>query len=87
MRSTAVSALHEPPFAARRHADTDEVAAQSLDWARHLGLVDAGARWHRLRRAAGPHLHGRPYHSRRHLRHRRHNDRGTWLVVVDDACD
>ncbi|MEV4482294.1 terpene synthase family protein [Micromonospora coxensis] len=87
MRSTAVSALHEPPFAARRHADTDEVATQSLAWARDLGLVDAGARWHRLRRAAGAELAGRACPQAPTDRLRLLADLITWLFVMDDACD
>ncbi|SCG37423.1 terpene synthase family protein [Micromonospora halophytica] len=87
MRSTAVSALHEPPFPARRHPDTDEVATQSLDWARRLGLVDDGPRWRRLRRAAAAELVGRACPQAPTDRLRLLADLVTWLFVMDDACD
>ena len=59
MRGIAGSGLHEPPFRGRRHPATSRVAAESLSWARSLGLVDDGPRWHRLRAAEAAELAGR----------------------------
>jgi hypothetical protein len=87
MRSTAVSALHEPPFVAARHPGTDEVATQSLDWAANLGLVDGGPRRRRLGRAAAAELAGRTCPAAPLDRLRLLTDLITWLFVMDDACD
>ncbi|TDB76108.1 terpene synthase [Micromonospora sp. KC723] len=87
MLSTAMSALHEPPFVAARHPGTDEVAAQSLAWAGRLGLVDAGPRQRRLGRAAAAELAGRTCPAAPLDRLRLLTDLITWLFVMDDACD
>ncbi|TDC43697.1 terpene synthase family protein [Micromonospora sp. KC213] len=87
MRSTAVSALHEPPFATARHPGTDEVAAQSLHWAGRLELVDCGPRQRRLGRAAAAELAGRTCPAAPLDRLRLLTDLITWLFVMDDACD
>ncbi|GAB3244730.1 hypothetical protein GCM10027452_44910 [Micromonospora halotolerans] len=50
MRGFALSALHEPPFPARRHAAVELVAGESAGWVVDLGLIDTPAG---LRRLAG----------------------------------
>ncbi|GAA2706544.1 terpene synthase [Micromonospora olivasterospora] len=87
MRSFALSALHEPPFPTRRHADTDRAAEESLDWARALGLATEEPRLRRLRRAAAAELAGRTCPDAAADRLRLLTDLVTWLFVVDDACD
>ncbi|MCO1597842.1 terpene synthase [Micromonospora sp. RHAY321] len=87
MRSFAISALEEPPFAAGRHEATDRVASESVEWARVFGLVDTGHRVHRLERADAAGLAGRacpdgPVDGLRLL-----TDLISWLFVMDDACD
>ncbi|MFC4150215.1 terpene synthase [Micromonospora mangrovi] len=87
MRSFAVSALHEPPFPARRHPETDRVAGESLAWARALGLVAGAERERRLRRAAAAELAGRTCPDGPVERLRLLTDLIGWLFVMDDACD
>jgi hypothetical protein len=87
MRSFAVSLLHEPPFPADRHPDTDRVAGESLAWARRLGLVDGAQREHRLRRAEAAELAGRACPDGPAEWLRLLTDLIGWLFVVDDACD
>ncbi|RKN51309.1 terpene synthase family protein [Micromonospora endolithica] len=84
MRGFAVSALHEPPFPARRHEATDQVTEETLTWARQRGMIVDS---HRLRRADPAGLAGRacpdgPVASLRLL-----TDLICWLFVMDDACD
>ncbi|SCF04267.1 Terpene synthase family, metal binding domain [Micromonospora purpureochromogenes] len=87
MRGIAGSGLHEPPFPARRHSATGRVAAESLTWARSLGLVEDGPRWHRLRAADAAELAGRACPRAPVDRLRLLTDLITWLFVVDDSCD
>ncbi|WP_405106164.1 terpene synthase [Micromonospora sp. NBC_01405] len=87
MRSFAVSALNEPPFPPRRHAETDLAAEASLAWAQELGLITTGHRLIRLRGAAAAELAGRTCPDAAGERLRLLTDLVTWLFVVDDACD
>ncbi|MFI5832927.1 terpene synthase [Micromonospora sp. NPDC051300] len=87
MRGYALSALHEPPFAARRHPAVDRVAAASADWARDLGLVDDPAGQRRLAGAHAAELAGRACPDATVDGLRLLTDLITWLFVVDDACD
>lgn len=87
MRDFAISALREPPFPTGRHGATDQVAGESLEWARTFGLVDSSQRVHRLERADAAGLAGRacPDGSVEGLRLL--TDLISWLFVMDDACD
>ncbi|MEV0003871.1 terpene synthase [Micromonospora sp. NPDC050980] len=87
MRGFALSALHEPPFPARRHPEVDRVAAESADWARGLGLVDDPAGRHRLAGAHAAELAGRSGPEASLTGLRLLTDLVNWLFVVDDACD
>ena len=87
MRSFDVAALVEPPFAAGRHPATDEVAGESLAWARRLDLVDDGRRLRRLRGADAAELAGRAGPQAPVDRLRLLTDLISWLFVMDDACD
>jgi hypothetical protein len=87
MRDFAVSALHEPPFPARRHEATDLIASESVAWARSMGLVDSPRRLARLRLANAAELAGRACPDAPVDRLRLLTDLITWLFVVDDACD
>ncbi|MFG1917769.1 terpene synthase [Micromonospora sp. NPDC048898] len=87
MRNFAISALREPPFRADHHGATEQVASESVEWARAFGLVDSSHRVHRLQRADAAGLAGRacPYGSVDGLRLL--TDLISWLFVMDDACD
>lgn len=87
MRDFAISALREPPFPTGRHGATDQVASESIEWARAFGLVDSSQRVHRLERADAAGLAGRacPDGSVEGLRLL--TDLISWLFVMDDACD
>lgn len=87
MRGFALSAIHEPPYPARRHTAADRAAEESLEWARTLGLVTDERRLRRLRRAAAAELAGRTCPEAPGDRLRLLTDLVTWLFVVDDACD
>ncbi|MEH0984162.1 terpene synthase family protein [Micromonospora sp. CPCC 205556] len=87
MRGIAGWGLHEPPFTGGRHAAVDQVAGESLDWARHLGLVDNGRRWRRLRAAHAAELAGRACPRVPVDRLRLLTDLISWLFVMDDCCD
>ncbi|SCG63582.1 terpene synthase family protein [Micromonospora inositola] len=87
MRSFAVSALREPPFAARRHAAVELVAGESAGWARDLGLVATAAGLRRLRGAGPAELAGRACPDAPVDRLRLLTDLISWLFVMDDACD
>ena len=84
MRAFAISALHEPPFPARRHEATDRVAEETLAWARHFGLITSG---HRLRRADPAGLAGRACPDVPPAELRLLADLICWLFVMDDTCD
>ncbi|MFC4020255.1 terpene synthase [Micromonospora sp. GCM10011542] len=84
MRLFAVSALREPPFPGRRHDSTDQVAGESVEWARSFGLIDTGQR---LLRADAAGLAGRACPDGSVDRLRLLTDFITWLFVMDDACD
>ena len=87
MRDFAISALREPPFPTGRHGATDQVASESIEWARTFGLVDSSQRVRRLQRADAAGLAGRacPDGSVEGLRLL--TDLISWLFVMDDACD
>ncbi|KAB1908861.1 terpene synthase [Micromonospora sp. AMSO31t] len=87
MRGFALSALHEPPFPARRHAAVELVAGESAGWVVDLGLIDTPAG---LRRLAGAHpveLAGRACPDATVADLRLLADLISWLFVMDDACD
>ncbi|PGH40892.1 Terpene synthase family, metal binding domain [Micromonospora sediminicola] len=87
MRGFALSALHEPPFPARRHPDVERIARESAGWVGDLGLVDDPAGRRRLAGAHAAELAGRasPQASPDGLRLL--TDLINWLFVMDDACD
>ncbi|MFC5922604.1 terpene synthase [Micromonospora vulcania] len=87
MRSFAISALREPPFAARRHKAADQVASESIEWAGAFGLIESGHRVHRLKRADAAGLAGRAYPDGPVDGLRLLTDLISWLFVMDDACD
>jgi hypothetical protein len=87
MRTFAVSALREPPFPARRHDATDQVAQESTDWALGHGLITNGHRLRRLRGADAAGLAGRACPEGPVDRLRLLTDLVSWLFVMDDACD
>ncbi|MFJ8686995.1 terpene synthase family protein [Micromonospora wenchangensis] len=87
MRSFDVSALHEPPFASRRHVATDRVATESLEWARGQGLIGVGPSTSRLHRAGAAELAGRACPQAPVARLRLLTDLFSWLFVMDDICD
>ncbi|MEV0806705.1 terpene synthase [Micromonospora sp. NPDC050200] len=87
MRGITGSGLHEPPFLGQRHPATGRVAGESLAWARGLGLVEDGPRWHRLRAADAAELAGRACPRAPVGRLRLLTDLINWLFVVDDSCD
>lgn len=87
MRTFAVSALREPPFPARRHEATDQVAQESTEWALDLGLIISGHRLRRLHRADAAGLAGRACPEGSVERLRLLADLISWLFVIDDACD
>ncbi|MER7460455.1 terpene synthase [Micromonospora sp. NPDC126480] len=84
MRTFAVSALHEPPFPAGRHVETERVGGESIVWAQRFGLVTSG---HRLRRADAAGLAGRACPAGPADRLRLLADLISWLFVMDDTCD
>ncbi|MBM0233161.1 terpene synthase [Micromonospora sp. STR1_7] len=87
MRSFAISALREPPFTAGRHGATEQVASESVEWARAFGLVDSSHRVHRLQRADAAGLAGRACPDGSVDGLRLLTDLISWLFVMDDACD
>ncbi|MFG3420682.1 terpene synthase [Micromonospora sp. NPDC048063] len=87
MRTFALSALREPPFPARRHDATDQVAQESTEWVLGHGLIANGHRLHRLRRADAAGLAGRACPEGPVDRLRLLADLISWLFVMDDACD
>ncbi|MCM0676750.1 terpene synthase [Micromonospora phytophila] len=87
MRTFAASALREPPFPAERHHATDQVAQETIAWARSLGLISSGHRLRRLRRADAAELAGRACPEGPVDRLRLLTDLFSWLFVMDDSCD
>ncbi|SCL15931.1 Terpene synthase family, metal binding domain [Micromonospora nigra] len=87
MRTFAVSTLREPPFPAGRHDGTEQVARDSVNWAREHDLIPSGRRLDRLRRADAAGLAGRAGPDAPLDRLRLLADLITWLFVMDDACD
>lgn len=87
MRSFAISALREPPFPTGRHGATEQVASESVEWARTFGLVDSSQRVHRLQRADAAGLSGRACPDGSIDGLRLLTDLISWLFVMDDACD
>lgn len=82
-----MSALREPPFAGGRHGATEQVAAESAEWARAFGLVDSGHRVRRLEHADAAGLAGRACPDGSVDGLRLLTDLISWLFVMDDACD
>ncbi|WFE41409.1 terpene synthase [Micromonospora sp. WMMD998] len=87
MRGFALSALHVPPFPARRHPAVERVAGESAGWVRDLGLVDDPAGQRRLAGAHAAELAGRACPEASPGGLRLLTDLINWLFVVDDACD
>ncbi|WP_405090503.1 terpene synthase [Micromonospora sp. NBC_01392] len=87
MRGFALSALHEPPFPARRHPAVERVTAESAGWVRDLGLVRDPAGRRRLAGAHAAELAGRAGPEASPAGLRLLTDLINWLFVVDDACD
>ncbi|MEU9825950.1 terpene synthase family protein [Micromonospora chersina] len=87
MRGFALSALHEPPFPARRHAAVELVAGQSAGWVRDLGLIDTPGGLRRLGGAHPVELAGRACPDASVDDLRLLADLISWLFVMDDACD
>ncbi|MBM0276496.1 terpene synthase family protein [Micromonospora tarensis] len=87
MRDFAISALREPPFPTGRHAATEQVADESVEWARAFGLVDSSQRVHRLLLADAAGLAGRACQDGSVDGLRLLTDLISWLFVMDDACD
>ncbi|MFI2712593.1 terpene synthase [Micromonospora sp. NPDC018662] len=87
MRGFALSALHEPPFPARRHPAVERVTVESADWARDLGLVGDPAGRLRLAGAHAAELAARAGPEASPVGLRLLTDLINWLFVVDDACD
>ncbi|WP_406071647.1 terpene synthase [Micromonospora sp. NBC_01638] len=87
MRSFAISALREPPFPTGHHGATEQVARESVEWARAFGLIDSSHRAHRLLRADAAGLAGRACPDGSVDGLRLLTDLISWLFVMDDACD
>ncbi|MEU4481403.1 terpene synthase [Micromonospora sp. NPDC023966] len=87
MRGFALSALHEPPFPARRHAAVELVVGESAGWVRDLGLIGTPAGLRRLAAAHPVELAGRACPDASVDGLRLLADLISWLFVMDDACD